>query len=242
MTRRKLLDLRHQAIDRDPETHQQILENLAAEKPIVKDLVELGYDVESLPELPFQGKTWKSALPVLLRWLTKIENLDVKGAVVECLSVPWVSGSGTALLIGEFRKYASVPDSARPWKELSHQERKARASSLLAWTLGNALSIVDIRGFESEIIELCRNPAYGSARQMMVMELGRLRSAQAEDAALELLDDENVRAHAISALGKMKSHRALPSLEKLLADKTPLVRKNARKTIKEITQQAKFSR
>src|SRR5207245_2484612 len=98
----------------------------------------------------------------------------------------------------------------------------------------NALSIVDVKGFEKQIIELCRNPKYGMARQMMVSNLSRLHDSQAEEAAVELLNDEDIKLHAIGALGTMKSKRSLFELERLLTDRRAVIRKEARKAITKI--------
>jgi len=215
---------------------REVLENRAAERPIVKELAQLGYRIESLADLPSQGKTWKSAIPILLEWLTKTDNLDVKNAIVGCLSVPWLRGAGTALLIEQFKKYAVIPDPPGSWIELSEKEKQERSSALLAWTIGNALSVVDIRGFEGEIIDLCRNTAFGTARRMIVVRLAKLKDLNAEETALDLLDDKDVRPHAVTALGKMKSRRALRRLEELLADNSSLVRREARRAIKNIAK------
>jgi hypothetical protein len=201
----------------DPQKRTQIKENYAVAKPIIDELAGLGYRVETLGDLRHQGSAWKTALPLLLRWLPKIENPDIKAEIVSCLSVPWLGNKGTAALIEEFKKWSP-------------------AMEMLAWTIGNALSIVDVEGFESQIIELCRNPAYGMTRQMLVLGLGRFRSGEAEDTALELLKDESVKLHAVLALGEMKSKRALPALEQLLANEKSVIRREARKAIKRITQ------
>ena len=93
---------------------------------------------------------------------------------------------------------------------------------------------MDVKGFEGEIIKLCRNMKYGAARQMLVLGLGRFRSSEAEETAVELLSDEQVQIHAVGALGQMKSKRALFELEKLMTDKRAGIRKEARKAITKI--------
>jgi HEAT repeat protein len=164
----------------------------------------------------------------------------VKDSIVRCLSVPWVGNKATAELIEEFRRYAPIlPNPTNVWvgnkmRELSDEEKKAGPFFQLAWTIGNALSIVDVSGFEGQILELCRNRKYGAARQMLVLSLGRLGGSEAEETAVQLLRDEGVQLHAIGALGKMKSKRALFELERLVADKRPEVRKEARKAITKI--------
>jgi len=65
--------------------------------------------------------------------------------------------------------------SAQFIKRLSTMNRRDPSTSL-AWAIGNALSIVDVKGFEEQIIELCRNRKYGTARQMVV--LGRCHSLE----------------------------------------------------------------
>jgi hypothetical protein len=213
--------------------------------PILAELADIGYNLDTLDDLRHQGKPWKTALPVLLRWLPRIDDLSVKENVVRCLSVPWVGSTGTAELIKQFKRYAPVLRScSNPWvgKQLRDppaEERVLFPAFSLAWTIGNALSIVDVTGFERQVIELCTDPRCGDARQMVVLGLGRLRSPEAEEAAVELLYDEGVQLHAIIALGKMKSRRSLFELEKLLTHKRAAIRKDARSAITKIMREHK---
>jgi hypothetical protein len=231
-----------ESVLQDPAKREHFLKVQSLTKPIIEELAEIGYNLERLGDLRHKGKPWKSALPVLLRWLPKVDDPGIKDEIVRCLSVPWLGNKGTALLIDEFRKYAPIlPNAPNPWVgnqliELTDEEKKSGPFFHLAWAIGNALSIVDVRGFESQIIELCRNATYGITRQMLVLGFGRFQRVEAEETALEVLRDESVKLHAVMALGKMKSRRALPELEKLLADKKPAIRKEARKAITSITQ------
>lgn len=201
---------------KDPEYAEYIRQVRAAMQPILDDLVKVGYKVESLYELRHQGRTWEPAIPILLHWLSLINIRNLKEEIITCLSVPWTGTRATEYLIQEFKNTA-VSDH------------------YYAWTVGNALSIVDVKGREKEIIQLCRNPKYGMARQMMVMNLHRLRRfPEAEETALDLLEQDDVKLHAIIALGRMKSKRALFHLEKLLTDKRAPIRKEARKAITKI--------
>jgi hypothetical protein len=186
-------------------------------KPILADLAKVGCQVESLHQLRHQGTSWEAALPILLRWLSVVDDPSIKEEIVRCLSVPWFGNNATEQLIKEF-------------------EKTGEKYPFLAWTIGNALSIVDVEGFEQKIIELSKNSKYGMARQMLVLGLGRFHDNKAEDAAIEMLKDEIVRLQAIGALAAMQSKRALPELEKLLKDKKAVIRKEARKAIAKITR------
>ena len=231
--------IKQQALE-DPARREQFERYLFIARPILDELSGLGYEIDTLDDLRHQLKPWKTAVPALLRWLPKIEDPSVKESIVRCLSVPWVGNQATAELIDEFKKYAPIlPKPPNLWvgnqlREISEEEKKLAPFFSLAWTIGNALSIVDVKGFEKQIIELCRNNRYGAARQMLVLGLGRIRSSEAEETGVELLNDDQVQIHAIGALGKMKSKRALFELEKLMTDKRALIRKEARKAITRI--------
>lgn len=224
----------------DPAKQELFREYLLIAGPLLQELAELGYDLDSLDDLRHQDRPWKTALPVLLRWLPKIDDPNVKDGIVRCLSVPWIGNKATAELIEEFKRYAPIlPKPTNLWvgnqmREIPEEERKLSPYFSLAWTIGNALSIVGVKGFEKQIIGLCRNPKYGTARQMVVLGLGRLRDPEAEGTALDLLNDDDVKLHAVIALGKMKSKRALFELEKLMADQRARIRKEARKAITNI--------
>jgi HEAT repeats len=212
--RRAILKILESRTDDTNENKEYRREFASIARPIVKELTHLGYEVGSLDELRHVGRPWKSALPVLLKWLPMIQHPGVKQSIVRGLSVPWVGNRATGLLIQEFRKSPPGPG--------------------LAWTIGNALSIVSIECFEDQIVELSKNSGYGVARQMIVLGLSRLRTPEAEDAAISLLGDEGVKLHAIVALRKMNSQRAVPAIEKLLDDKRSVIRREARKAITKI--------
>jgi HEAT repeat protein len=224
----------------DPVNREQFQRYLAIAGPLLDELAQLGYEIDTLDDLRHRGKPWKTALPVLLRWLPKIEDPSVKVSIVRCLSVPWGGNKATAELIEEFRKYAPILSKlTNLWvgnrmREIPEEQKKLGPYFNLAWAIGNALSIVDVKGFERQIVELCRNPKYGAARQMLVLGLGRFHNSEAEGTALDLLNDEQVQVHAIGALAKMKSKRALFELEKLMTDKRAAIRKEARKAITKI--------
>ena len=230
-------NIREQVLAEEPPKIEEYENYLVVFKPIIEDLAQLGYQVRTLTDLRHQKKRWTTALPILLHWLTKVKEPRIKEDIVRCLSVPWAGNDATAELIEEFREYAPILAApSNPWigdqlVEISTEEKRAAPYFSLAWTIGNALSIVTIKGFEKQILDLCRDRRNGQARQMLVRSLGRLNIVEAEQAALELLNDDQVRLHAISALRVMKSKAALPELEVLSSGEVPAIRREALKAI-----------
>ena len=204
---------------RDPEYARRVAQALKIARPVLAELANAGYDeLRTIGQLRRLGRDWKSALPILMRWLPVIEDPEIKEEIVRCLSVPWVGNRLTGELIKEFEQ--------------------ADPRSSLAWAIGNALSIVSVKGFEEQIVGLASDSRYGMARQMIVLSLGRMRTREAENLAVELLDDEDVKIQALSALRKMGTERSLHRLEGLLTDKRALIRKAVRKTITKIASRA----
>ena len=80
----------------------------------------------------------------------------------------------------------------------------------LKWAIGNALSIVADDSVFQDIVALARDKRHGEAREMVVEALANMRNPQAVDVLCELLADEEVAAHAVVALGKLKAARARP--------------------------------
>jgi len=158
--------------------------------PVLADLAEAGYHVNSVEELYHRRLDYKSAIPILLKWLPLIENLDVKEAIVRALTVPWAKPIAAPALLAEFHKLLSEPDIS------------------IKWAIANALEVVADDNSYDEIVNLVRNPQSGSAREMLALALGKMKNPDAQNVLIELLEDDMVAGHAIMALGKLRSVKA----------------------------------
>lgn len=70
-----------------------------AAEPVVRELVASGFKVQSVGELRQSGAEYPTAVPILVRWLPRIENEQVKEDIVRTLSVPWAApDAGPALI------------------------------------------------------------------------------------------------------------------------------------------------
>lgn len=194
---------------------------LAEQKSILTDLAAVGIETPSLSELRSSGMRYRQAIPVLLRWLPMASDLGVEEEVVRALSVPWAKPAATAPLIEEFRKADRLAEPA--------------AHSLL-WAIGNALEVVYDDAHFDEIVELAWDRRYGTARQMMILGLGKSKRPEAVDVLLGLVEDPDVDGHAVSALGKLKAPAARTALERKLDDPRAWVRGEARRALAKLPQ------
>lgn len=187
-----------------------------ASEPIVAELRAAGFPVRWISDLRRQKLDYGRAIPILLRWLPKVEHLGVKEEIVRTLSVRWARPMAAPALIEEFR---AVPD----------------ASGLgLKWAIGNGLEVVaDDRVFD-DLLALVLDRRHGRAREMIVLALGRMKDPRAVDVLIHLLEDDDLVGHAAKALGKVKNGAARPHLERLLTHPRAWVRNEVKRAIAQI--------
>lgn len=190
--------------------------NRQASTPVVADLNRAGFQVQWVSDLFNERKNYKNAIPILLQWLPNMDNLDVKEEIVRALSVPWAKPIAAPAMIAEFKKLQDESDAG------------------IKWAIGNALSVVADDKVFNEIVELVQDPHNGISRQMMVIALGNMKDLHAEEVLIGLLGDEEVVGHAIIALGKLKSQKAYPELERFLSHPKTWIRKAAKQALARI--------
>ncbi len=187
---------------------------------LIDDLGRAGVPVADLWELVNGEVQYRSATPVLVDWL---EHLDervpgadrekVREGLVRALTVPAARPAAAPVLLEQFRRVAD-PSGLGP-----------------RWVIGNALEVVADDSVFDEVAAIVRDSAFGKARQMVVLGLARSKDRRAVPLLIELLDDEDVAAHAAMALGKLRADEARSALERHLASPQPLVRREAKKAL-----------
>jgi PBS lyase HEAT-like repeat len=187
---------------------------------LLEDLAGAGVHVRDPWELVNGDVQYRAAIPVLVDWL---EHLDervptadrdrVREGLVRALTVPAARPSAAPVLLGEFRRVSDPTGLG------------AR------WVIGNALEVVADDSVFDEVAAIVRDPAFGRARQMVVLGLARSKDRRAVPLLIELLDHEDVAAQAAMALGKLRAVEARSALERQLESPQPLVRREARKAL-----------
>lgn len=184
--------------------------------PLLKDLADIGFLYDSLDDLRKSRRNYREAVPILLKWLRRIHDYEVKESIVRTLTVPWAKPDAAGPFISEFRGLSG-----------------ADAQSL-KWAIGNGLTVVADETVVDDLIELATDPRHGKSREMIAIALGNMKDARVADVLVSLLHDEQVAGHAIVGLGKLKSPRTRPSIEPFVNHSKAWIRSEAKKAIARI--------
>jgi hypothetical protein len=182
---------------------------------VKQELDKIGLKIDDIYDLVNSDKTYHEAIPVLLDLLKRVEHDGVKEGIIRALAVNEAKGKADSLLIDEFFR---VP----------------KEKLLLRWVIGNTMEVVISNNVLDKVIKIINDKSNGMSRQMFVLALGNLSSPKCEDALIEVLNDEEVAPQALEALGKLKSQKAINKINNLTKHKNSLIRKEAKKALKEI--------
>jgi SOS response regulatory protein OraA/RecX len=191
-------------------------------RDLLTDLRAVGIEVADIWDLVNTSGRYDAALPVLLDWLTRLNDRMAPGperdtmreALVRALTVKAARPMAAAEMIRQFRSPDADPGRLR-------------------WTLGNGLSIVADDSVIEDIIDLFTDRRWGSDRQMLAGVLGRSRDPRAGQALVSQLDDDDVNGQAVGSLGKLKSppSGARAAVQRLTTDQRAFVRRAATATL-----------
>ena len=190
-----------------------------AEKPLVEALNASAVPVQSVWDLVNTAKLYPQAISVLVVHLEHSYPFRIREGIARALTVKTAGEAAYRKLVSEFKKLPDSADAARHG---------------LKWALGNAISVVADRSRFDEVVELVRDKRHGTTRDMMTLRLPDLDRERAVDVLLELLADEEVAGHALTALGELKAKKARSDVERFLNHPKPWVRKEAAKALAKI--------
>ena len=157
---------------------------------------DFGFFARDIPEAGIRAPRFdfEAAAPVLVDWLPRVKTALVKERIVRSLT-----GEKTATplalepLVAEFRR---ADDHG------------------LKWAIGNALATLADDSIADELVDLARDRRHGRSREMLMDALARTKDERALDALVDLVDDDDVAGHAISALRRLGPKSSLPYLER----------------------------
>lgn len=227
------------AREQNSEIHRKHLEETAdarlhyaqAEQPVVEALRLTGYEVNHIQELYQKYKTYKSAIPILLKWLPKIAHSDpvavmqVKQTVLHALNNKCAKPEAIRPLIEEFENFKYV-EGVNDYMNGSYR-----------WKIGEILALIGDSSVADDLFRFIKNRAYGSDRAQLVRGIKNLKDPRAVDVLINLVIDNDLTECAIYALGMLRAKKARPYIEKFLKDSTASVRQEAKAAIKRIDKE-----
>jgi hypothetical protein len=158
-------------------------------RPLIAALEAAGIDAidfGTFGRASFTTFDFARAVPVLIEWLPRISDPNVKDAMARSLTGQrGARGEGARRLIEEFRRPEYAEDKT------------------LLWAIGNALATLAGPADADAIIEMLRDRRYGIARQMLCDALIRTRDTRQTEILIDLIADDDVAGHAISALRRI---------------------------------------
>jgi len=183
---------------------------------IKTELEKVGISINDIYDLVNTNKPYPTAVPVLLNLLeTGIDDMGTKEGVVRALAVKEAIGKATPILIAEYNR---VP----------------KDKMLLRWAIGNTIYTTITKDDVESILPIVQDKTNGISRQMFVAALGKVKTEKVENVLINLLDDDDVIAHALETLGKMKSKKAKDKISALANHPKALIRKEALKALKKV--------
>jgi HEAT repeat protein len=190
------------------------MSDILIKEEMIKEINSAGFELEDFNHLPSLKPKHKFLIPILLRYLGKFERLNTNEMIVRALGVKGFYDA-TSRLIDEYHK-----SDNRFYK----------------WAIGNSLSIILDQKYEDEYIEIIKNKANASSRQMVVITLGKLKSIKAIEFFIQLLDDDDIDGHIIMALKYYKNKELIKYIEPFLNHNKSWIRQEAKKSIKKLSE------
>lgn len=193
----------------------RIQANLEEAARVERALAQAGFPI-ALNDMINKTVDYRGAVPILLDWLPRVHQTDVKATIASALATPWATPVAAPTLIREF-ECADDPTGLG-----------------LKWAIGNALSVVADDSVFEDIVRIAEDKMHGRGREMVVVALGNMKNPSAIDVLIGLLHDEEVAGHALMALRKVgaRARKARPYVEPFLNHPKAWVRKEAQRALK----------
>lgn len=179
---------------------------------IKNNLKQRGYIIDSVNELLKLSHKERELVPYLLELLDNLSDESDKEFIVRCLGVKGFTEAIPKLLT----------------------EFKSAKNNYYRRAIANSINIIHSMTIEKELIVLSSNKKYGTGRQMLVLSLGEYKSDLSLKCLVNLLNDEEVRGHALMALGKCGNPEVLSAIEMYCNSENNWIKKTAINAVKKI--------
>jgi hypothetical protein len=171
--------------DEDEERRNRAAGWHKAEEPLVEELRDAGYQIDSVWDLVNTANPYREALPILLKHISRPYPSAIREGIARALA---------------------VPDANFGWEVIAQQYRNERdegAKGGLAVALGAAADddVID------EVIALAKNARHGSSRLLLLSALERSSDSRAIATLMELRTDPELGDEVQTILRRLRSKR-----------------------------------
>ncbi|GGK75602.1 HEAT repeat domain-containing protein [Mangrovihabitans endophyticus] len=200
-----------------------------AASPLLTELAAAGFPgLTEVGQLRGHGD-YRSAVPVLVRWLPRVRYLLLAEDIVRTLSVPFARKAAYPTLLAMFRDPPELTDPMRPETSEPPQDH-------LRTVIGDALATFAGPATADDLLGLVETEAYGDTRAFVVLALPKTKDSRVPGVLMGLLGQPSVAAFAVQALGRLRCTQARDDIAGLLDNPDENVREQARKALKRIDQ------
>jgi hypothetical protein len=167
-------------------------EFLAAAEPLLRDLEAAGINTEDFGRfvnrvvpgvLEPSSFDERAATPILIKWLPRMADSRVKQTIVRHLKNKAAKGVAFEVLMSEFCSAGAADD--------------------YRWVVGDALSYVASREDLPRVASLAMGHGFGTARQLLVDQLWRLKTSEVQAFLEHAISDPTIARAAGSALRRL---------------------------------------
>jgi HEAT repeat protein len=171
---------------------------------------------------------YEAAAPILIEWLPRVTDPSLKETIARSLTgIKTDRADAARAIVAEFRVAPTADEFGAKW------------------AYANALATIADAEIADDLLELIADRRQGRSRQMLCDALKRTGDPRAPGALIDLIDDDDVSGHAISALCSLGPKRSLPylvearpKLEAVLTRETAtdFAKRQARKALDRLAQ------
>lgn len=182
-----------------------------------KELRELGFDFEiGNQTLSFMPKHKNIILPIAIKYyqLAKKQKKDNEQ--------------------NHFMRFFSFKGIDEVVPFLLEDYYSPETPDLTCWFISDCLYSIRSKKYVDEYLKIISNKSFGTNRQMIILLVGKLKVENAIPLLIDLLEDEEVRLHSITALGDYKREDFRCHFERFQNSKHPGWRKYARSALKKL--------
>lgn len=131
---------------------EQLQKEVAPEQqPIIKDLLELGFRVNSVWDFVNTNEDYRIAIPMLTKYLCSVKHPTLRQGIARALTIPAAKGISGQAILGELKSC------------------KDPFGTEARWALAHALTEVAEKSLHDEIRQLANDPKYSDVKERLLV-------------------------------------------------------------------------